>query len=303
MNSKTIYSLLLSHGMILLLLNSCQTGDKRADAYGNFESDEITISSEVNGKLLIFTIKEGAHVSRNETVGLVDTLQLYLQKRSLQASIQALKSKTTDVQSELDVWEGKKKNLEREHKRAKNLLENDAATQQQVDDLRGELEVVNRQSRATEIRLKKSNAGILSEIKPLEWRIRQIEDQILKSKLINPVEGTVLAKYVEQNEVVNFGRPLYKIADMDRVYLRAYLSETQLHAVKLGQRVKVAIDAGDEMKEFPGTVTWISEVAEFTPKVIQTKEERVNLVYAMKIFVENDGSIKLGMPGEVWIDK
>ncbi len=301
MNFKTLFSQLLYLGMTLLILNSCQNENERADAYGNFESDEITISSEVNGKLLVFTIEEGDLISRNETVGLVDTLQLYLQKQRLQSSIQALKSKTIDVQSELDVWEGKKKNLDREYKRAQNLLKNDAATQQQVDDLRGELEVVNRQIRATEIRLNKSNAGILSEIKPLQWQILQIEDQILKSKLINPVEGTVLSKYAEQNEVVSFGKPLYKIADMNRVYLRAYLSETQLYAVKPGQSVRVFIDAGEGMKEFPGTVTWISEVAEFTPKVIQTKEERVNLVYALKIFVQNDGSIKLGMPGEVRI--
>jgi len=285
----------------LILFFGCGNDEYDADAYGNFESDEVVISSEVNGKLVAFDVQEGDHLARESHVGLVDTAQLYFQRMQLQASIVAIQNKTMDIQSELNVWKERKKNLQRELHRLESLLKGDVATQKQVDDLQGEIEVVERQIIATETRLKKSNNGILSEIEPLQWQIKRIRDQIKKSQIVNPIDGTILAKYVEQNEIVMLGKPLFKIADLETVFLRAYLTEPQLASISLGKKVEVSIDDGKQNREYEGLITWISDVAEFTPKVIQTREERANLVYAMKVKVLNDGSIKLGMPGEVRI--
>lgn len=284
-----------------LAIGSCGNNSERADAYGNFESDEITISAEANGKLMAFAVEEGRTITPGENVGLIDTSQLFIQKMRLQAAIASVRSKTMDVESEIAVYREQKANLEREYARVQKLFESEAATQKQVDDLKGQLDVVNKQLNAAETRLRRTNGGILSEIEPLNWQIKQLEDQIRKSQIINPVDGIVIAKYVEKDEVVGFGIPLYKIANLKKVFLRAYISETQLASVKVGQSVQVLIDDQNDGKEYSGTVTWISDVAEFTPKVIQTRDERVNLVYAMKVAIENDGSIKLGMPGEVWL--
>ena len=204
------YSLLLI--IIAFIIVSCSDNGERADAFGNFESDDVTISAEANGKLLLFDLEEGAMLSVGEEIGLIDTLQLHIQKKRLEASIKAVKGKTMDVESEIAVYREQKKNLERENERVQNLLKNEAATQKQADDLKGQLDVVKRQLIAAETRLKKANAGILGEIEPLSWQIKQIEDQIRKSRIINPVKGTVIAKYVEKDEVVGFGTPLYKIA-------------------------------------------------------------------------------------------
>lgn len=287
---------------MIALLASCSNNGDRADAYGNFESNEVTISAEANGKLVSFDVKDGAVFAAGQDVGLIDTSQLYIQKRRLEASISTVRSKTMDVGSEVAVYREQKRNIEREYTRVQNLLKSEAATQKQVDDLKGQLDLVNRQLVAAETRLNNANSGILGEIEPIRWQIKQMEDQILKSRVLNPIDGTVIASYARKNEVVGFGIPLYKIANLTDIYLRAYIGETQLASVKIGSSVKVIIDDASGEKEYAGTITWISDVAEFTPKVIQTKEERVNLVYAMKVSVTNDGSIKLGMPGEVWLN-
>lgn len=284
-----------------LLSASCSNSGEKADAFGNFESDEVTISAEANGRLLEFNIEEGTMLNSGQELGLIDTIQLYIQKKRLESAIRAVRAKTMDVESEVAVYREQKKNFERENKRVQNLLKSGAATQKQADDLNGQLDVVNRQLVAAETRLRKANTGILGEVEPLQWQIQQIEDQIRKSQIINPVTGTVIAKYADKDEVVGFGMPLYKIANLSKVDLRAYISETQLATIKLGSEVTVYIDKEENGKEYQGTITWISDVAEFTPKVIQTREERVNLVYAMKVAVDNDGEIKLGMPGEVWL--
>ncbi len=291
---KSIYAIIL-----LLVAGSCNNGNDEVDAFGNFESNEVIISSEINGKLISFTLEEGQTLAIGQETGLVDTIQLYLKKEQLLASIVALESKTLNVQSEIAVWKEKQKNIEREYKRVQNLVKDDAATQQQLDDLKGQLDLTEKQIRATEIRLNNANRAVLSQIKPLRVQIMQTEDQLFKSKLINPVNGTVLTKYVEENEIVNFGKPLYKIADLEHVFLRAYISEDQLSQIKIGQVAGVVIDDGDGQKRYEGKITWVADVAEFTPKVIQTKKERKNLVYAVKIAVVNDGSIKRGMPGEL----
>jgi HlyD family secretion protein len=172
-----------------------------------------------------------------------------------------------------------------------------AATQKQLDDINGKVDVLKQQMKSVETQ----NAPIINEVKSVEIQIQQLEDQLKKSLITNPIKGTVLVKYAEPHEITAFGRPLYKIADLEQMTLRVYISENQLANLKIGQEVTVKIDAGEQMKSYPGNITWISETAEFTPKIIQTKEERVNLVYAVKISVKNDGSLKIGMPAEMWI--
>lgn len=285
--------------LIGIISFSCDRSGDLADAYGNFESDEVTISTEVSGRLIKFSVSEGAIVRLGDTVGLIDTIQLHLQKSKLLASINALRTRIVDVDVELSVIHEQISNIRREYDRAQTLLKENAATQQLVDDLKGQLNLANRQLHATKIRLKNSNNAILSEIQPILINIQQVDDQIQRSIIKTPVNGTVLTKYVEETEIVNFGKPLFKVADLTRVYLRAYISEDQLASVKIGGAVKVGIDDGEGMKMYDGEVSWISDVAEFTPKIIQTKSERKNLVYALKVAISNDGTIKLGMPGEL----
>jgi HlyD family secretion protein len=177
------------------------------------------------------------------------------------------------------------------------MFADNAATQRQIDEIEGKMSVLNEQIKSVETQ----NAPILNDVKSLEVQIKKTEDQIQKSKIVNPINGTVLSKYAESNEVVSFGKPLYKIADISEMKLRVYVSEPQLPMIKIGQKVTVKIDSGKEMKSYSGVVSWISSVAEFTPKIIQTKEERVNLVYAVKVKLKNDGSLKIGMPAEMWI--
>jgi len=285
--------------LIGIISFSCDRSGDLADAYGNFESDEVTISTEVSGRLIKFSVSEGAIVRLGDTVGLIDTIQLHLQKSRLLASINALRTRIVDVDAELSVIHEQISNIQREYDRAQTLLKENAATQQLVDDLKGQLNLANRQLYATKIRLKNSNNAILSEIQPILINIQQVDDQIERSIIKTPVNGTVLTKYVEETEIVNFGKPLFKVADLTRVYLRAYISEDQLASIKIGGAVTVGIDDGEGMKMFDGEVSWISDVAEFTPKIIQTKSERKNLVYALKVAISNDGTIKLGMPGEL----
>jgi HlyD family secretion protein len=285
---------------ITIYLFGCGNNSDIADAYGNFEATEIMISSEANGKLLEFNIKEGDDFKAGERIGLIDTIPLYLKKRQLQARIEALNTKTLNIPSQINVLIERKNVIEREKQRIENLFKEGAATQKQLDDINGEIDVINKELKANKERLETNNRGLLSEILPIEWQIEEINDQINKSILINPSNGIVLNKYAEQYEIVNYGKPLYQIADLNELFLRAYVGGDMLNQIKLGQDVKVYIDEGkDDLKEYKGKLSWISEKAEFTPKIVQTKEERVNLVYAVKIRVENDGGIKIGMPGEV----
>lgn len=284
----------------LLLNQACRIGNDESDAYGNFEATEILISSESSGKLLDFDIEEGDLLTVGDKIGLVDTVLLYLKKKQLQAKIRALSIKTIDIPSQINVLIDRKSNLERDKKRIENLYNEGAATQKQWDDIRGELEVINSEIEANRERLKTNNTGLLGEILPLQYQIEEINDQINRAILFNPVSGTVLTKYAEENEIVSFGKPLYRIADISRIILRAYISGTQLDNIKIGQEVTVLIDEDQsDYRSYQGRISWIADKAEFTPKIVQTKEERVNLVYAIKILVENDGYIKIGMPGEV----
>ena len=283
---------------LLTTLLSCNSNDDKAYGYGNFEATETTISAEANGKILFFNVEEGNVLGENAVVGLVDTIQLSLKRDQLQAAKNTIFSKSRNVLSQRKVLNEQLSVAQNDQNRIENLVKAKAATTKQLDDVNGQISIIMEQIKSVETQ----NAPIINEVKSVEVQIQQIEDQIEKSIIKNPVKGTVLVKYAEPNEITAFGKPLYKIADLDNMELRVYISETQLAHLKTGQEVEVKIDDANSMKSYKGTVSWISDSAEFTPKIIQTKEERVNLVYAVKIRVKNDGSLKIGMPAEMWID-
>jgi HlyD family secretion protein len=286
----------------ILYFSSCTTDNNKADGYGNFEAKEVIISAEVNGKIMELSFNEGDKVQAKQVIGNIDTSQLFLKKKQLIASINAIRSRIQDIQIQLDVLLQKKENIAREKERLEKLLKDNAATQKQYDDISGELLVIEKQIIATRKTLETTNRRILSEINPIEVQIEQLNDQIEKSKIISPIEGVILNKFVEVGELAVFGKPLFKIADIENMILKVYISGSQLASIKIGDKVKVLIDSEKRsIKQFEGVVEWISDKAEFTPKIIQTKEERVNLVYAVKIAVKNDGTIKMGMPGEMYM--
>jgi len=285
---------------LLFVATSCNRNNAEFDATGNFEADEVIISAEASGKIVQLGIEEGTELKSQTVIGLIDTTQLHLRKKQLEYSILAVNAKQPNANVQLAAITEQIETVKREKKRVENLLKDDAATQKQLDDLNAQLDLLQRQYEATQSTLSITRQSLQSETLPLKAQYEQVQDQIDKSQIINPVNGTVLTLYAKQNEVVTPGKALYKIADLSTVILRAYISGNQLSQIKLGQSVKVLVDASDNgYKEYAGTITWVSDKAEFTPKTIQTKEERANLVYAIKIDVKNDGYLKLGMYGEV----
>jgi HlyD family secretion protein len=283
--------------LILINLVACNKNNDKADGYGNFEATEVTISSEASGKIKYLNLEEGAIVAPNTQVGLIDTIQLYLSKQQLFASKNTIASKSGNVLSQTAVLNEQLKTTLIEQKRIQNMFAENAATKRQVDEINGKVNVLNEQIKS----IKTQEAPISNEQKSIDVQIEKINDQIQKCKITSPFQGTVLAKYSEENEITNFGKPLYKLADLTTMTLRVYISEKQLNQIKVGQKVTVKIDTQEDMKSYPGTISWVSSSAEFTPKIIQTKEERANLVYAVKVNVKNDGSLKIGMPAEMWI--
>lgn len=283
---------------IFSVLLSCSDSEK-ADGYGNFEATEITVSAEAQGKLQLLKVEEGQVLEKEMLVGLVDTLQLYLNKQQLLASKETVASKSGGVWSQISVLQEQLQTAKSEQERVKNMFKEDAATQRQLDQANSQVDVLKKQIENVE----SQNAPIVNEVKSIDAKIAQINDQIEKSKIENPVKGTVLTQYAEPSEIVSFGRPLYKIADLNLMTLRVYVSQPQLASIKIGQEVTVKIDDGEKLKSYSGKIDWISDTAEFTPKIIQTKEERANLVYAVTIKVKNDDSLKIGMPAEMWISE
>lgn len=283
--------------LILINLVACNKNNDKADGYGNFEATEVTISAEASGKIEYLNLEEGAIVAPNTQVGLIDTIQLYLSKQQLIASKNTIASKSVNVLSQTAVLNEQLKTTLIEQKRIQNMFAENAATKRQVDEINGKVNVLNEQIKS----IKTQEAPIGNEQKSIDVQIEKINDQIQKCKITSPFQGTVLAKYSEANETTNFGKPLYKLADLTTMTLRVYISEKQLNQIKVGQKVTVKIDTQEDMKSYPGTISWISSSAEFTPKIIQTKEERANLVYAVNVNVKNDGSLKIGMPAEMWI--
>lgn len=278
-------------------LISCNDSSDKADGYGNFEATEITVSSESNGKIVFLNIEEGQELEGQKQVGLIDTLQLYFTKQELFAAKNTVTSKSGNVLSQKSVLATQLQTARLEQKRIESMFSENAATKRQVDEINGRVSVILEQMKSVGTQ----NNPILNDLKSIDVQIEKINDQIKKSKIINPINGVVLNKYAEPGEVTGFGKPLYKIADISEMTLRVFVSETQLPQIKIGQEVSVKIDGVEEMKSYKGTISWIAAQAEFTPKIIQTKEERVNLVYAIKIKVKNDGSLKIGMPAEMWI--
>lgn len=288
--------LALMAGLTLTVL-SCNGNNDNADGYGNFEATEITVSAEANGKIQFLDIAEGNRLQKGQTVGVIDTIQLSLKRDQLHAAKQTIFSKSRNVLSQRQVLREELRVAQNDQKRIESLLTDNAATQKQLDDIRGRVRILEEQIKSVETQ----NAPIVNEVKSIEVQILQIEDQIAKSIITSPLDGTVLVKYAEPGEVATFGKPLFKIANLQEMELRVFISETQLPIIAIGQSVSVKIDDSEAMKSYPGTVSWISSSAEFTPKIIQTREERVNLVYAVKVNVKNDGSLKIGMPAEMWL--
>ena len=283
----------------LCIISSCSS-DKEYDATGTFESTEIIVSSEANGRLLYFNIEEGMRIDKGYEIGVIDTVQLYLCKCQLEASMKSLNSQRPDIDKQIAATKEQIATAERERTRVENLLKVGAANKKQLDDWDSQLAVLRKQLDAQMSSLGNTDNSLSEQSLSVEIQIAQIEDQLEKCHIVSPISGTVLSKYTESGELASVGKPLFKIADMNNVFLRAYVTSTQLSKVKLGDEVAVYADYGDDNKvEYKGMVTWIADEAEFTPKTILTDDERANQVYAVKIAVKNDGMIKLGMYGEV----
>jgi membrane fusion protein YbhG len=281
---------------ISLVLFSCGNDDNKADAYGNFEAVETIISSEASGRLIEFNLEEGDKLEADKLIGIVDSTQLFLKKQQINASIKTIKTKFQSVIAQVDVLEEKRVNALKNQTRIEKMFADKAATQKQVDDVSGAIAVIDKQINQIETQ----NSTIFSELKTLDVQRQQVEDMLEKCKIINPIDGSVLVKYAESEEITGPGKPLYKIANLSQMILRAYISGGQLSEFKIGEEVNVSYIAGsDKMNECKGKITWISSKAEFTPKIIQTRDEAVSMVYAIKVQVENKGELKIGMPGEV----
>ncbi len=287
-----------------LFLVSCGQKEQAYDASGTFEAVETIVSAEASGTIKALNLVEGQIVKADETIGYIDTTQLYLKKKQLIAQIGAVLGKKPDVAVQIAAYREQLKQANREQQRIINLLKSDAATPKQLDDANSQIAIIKKQILAQESALNITSISLSKETLPLNVQIDQLNDQISKSKIVNETAGTVLVKYAEVNEMAAVGKPLYKVGDLLSIILRAYITGNQLSTVKLGQKVEVLVDAADgKYKRYEGTIEWISDKAEFTPKTIQTKDERANLVYAVKIKVKNDGYLKIGMYGEIILSK
>ncbi len=296
MKKKNILSLCAT----IAALTACSSGEKDYDASGVFETTEVIVSAKATGEILSLNVEEGQDVKRNEMLGLIDTLQLSLHGQQLAANQSAADSKRLDANRQVASIRQQIINLQKEKKRFSDLLAANAATQKQVDDIGYQIEVLQRQLAATQEQIGSNNQSAGNQSMGIKAQRAQTEDQIRKAHITSPITGTVLTKYAEQGEYATPGRALFKVGDISRMRLRAYITAPQLTTLKVGQKVKVFADMSEtESKAYEGTVEWISDKAEFTPKTIQTRDERANLVYAIKVAVNNDGMIKRGMYGDV----
>ena len=282
-----------------LLAISC-TKEAEFDAQGTFEATEVVVSSEATGRILNFDIEEGMAIAANQTVGTIDSLQLHLQRKQLVAQQSVLLASRPDVKKQVAALREQIAKQKTELRRVDNMLRDGAATQKQKDDIEAQIKILEGQLEAQLSTLDKNTSTINGNSVVLEAQIAALDDRISKCRIISPVGGTVLVKYAEAGELASAGKPLMKIADLKNIYLRAYFTSDQLANVKLGDEVKVVADfGGTERYDYTGRIAWISSESEFTPKTIQTKDSRANLVYAVKIAVENDGRLKIGLAGEV----
>ena len=300
--------------MISFVLAACGNKEKEYDATGTFEATEVTVSAKATGELKTFDISEGQTVEQGAVVGSIDAYQLQqtseqleAQKRQLGATRSATDSRRLDLEKQLSSINQQIANAQRERQRFTELVADGAVPKKQLDDINYQIKVLERQREATRDQIRSNNAslaeqskGIGAQIDGLNAQQRQIADQIANAQVKAPIAGTVLEKYVERGEFVAIGKPLFKVADVQNMYLRAYVTSSQLKDLKIGQKVKVFADYGDKQKKtYEGTIAWISSRSEFTPKTILTDDERADLVYAVKVAIKNDGYVKIGMYGEV----
>jgi len=289
----------LGYLTIGIALAACGNGNEKADGYGTFESTETTISSEVQGRILNLPIEEGKTLKIGDLVAVIDSTQTHLKVLQLEAQVESINSKKQAIAAQGDVLVQQLENINKEVKRAQDLFKQNAATQKQLDDATGQSKVIQAQKHALDVQL----SAISIEARALGMQVLMLKDQLAKCRIVNPVTGTVLVKYAEVGEIVGPGKGIYKIADLSVINLKVYISGKQLSDVHLGDTVTVITDAQEGLKEQTGVISWVSSEAEFTPKIVQTREERVKLVYAVKIRVKNDGSLKIGMPGEMRIKR
>lgn len=279
----------------VIFLLSCDRNHK-SDAYGNFEAFDVIVSAQSNGQLNMLNIEEGMKINSGDTIGLIDTIDLSLKREQLINQQKVVLARLRNIDAQISVQQQQKKNILVDKKRVDNLMKDGAATQKQADDIQGSLDLLEQQIRSSEVQ----KESVRAELGTLETQVKQVEESIRKCYIISPLTGTVLVKFAEAGEITGMGKPVCKIANLDELELKVYISGDQLPYLKLGQTVEVLIDKDNNgYSTLPGTVSWISSKAEFTPKTIQTKKERVNLVYATKVKVPNDGTLKIGMPGEV----
>ena len=280
----------------LLIIGACKNGEKKSDAFGNFEAVETIVSSETAGKLLSMEVRQGDQLEPGKLIAQIDTTEIILKKLQTEAQLVASETKMQNVTAQINVLKEQKKNVQTTQQRIAKMFADQAATQQQMDDINGQLNVLDKQVSATNTQFQL----IASEMEVVKRQLDLLNEQLTKCQIKSPIKGTVLETYLETGELATPGKPVLKMADLSNLELKVYVSGAQLSNVKLGNEVKILIDSGaKEMQSLSGKISWISSESEFTPKIIQTKEERVKLMYAVKIVVPNDGSLKIGMPGEV----
>lgn len=300
MNTTLSYTKAILGLAILIAFSSCGKSADDFDAAGTFEATEITVSSEVMGKITNFSLVEGQEVTENQVVGTIDSVQLYLKKQQLIAGRKALTSRKPDTRKQLAAVEQQIETAKTEKKRIVNLLQANAVNQKQLDDVNAQIAVLEKQQAALKSTLELTTNSLSGEEEAMQLQIEQLEDQLKKCRIVSPIAGTVLTKYAEMGELASPGKALFKVADTKNIILRAYISSDQLTQLKIGQKVQVFSDSGEkDSKQYEGIISWIASKSEFTPKTIQTRDERANLVYAVKIAVKNDGLLKIGMYGNV----
>lgn len=287
---------------ILLLLSvsllSCGDQERLTDATGVFEAIEIIVSAEANGKIMNFNIREGEDLKKNEIVGSIDSTQLHFNKLQLEANKIVVESNRPDIKAQIEAIEREIVKQEMEKERIERLLEGDVATQKQLDDIESLILILKARLRSQKSTLSNSVNSVDAQSNTIDIQIAQLADQIEKCVIKSPIDGTVLIKYAEPGEMTGMGKALFKIADLDQMILKAYVTADMLARLKIGHGVKVYAEFGEtENREYEGTISWISDKSEFTPKTIQTQDERANLVYAVKITVRNDEYLKIGMYG------
>lgn len=286
--------------MTASIVVACGNGNKDTDASGTFETEEVIVSSQATGLIERLDVEEGQTLADGQEVGYVDTTQLFLRRKQLVAQIDAVLSRKPQIATQIAALQEQLTTAEREQQRVTKLVQAEAATTKQLDDARAQVTVLKKQIDAQYSTLGISSQSITQEAIPLRVQIEQLDDQIAKSRIVNRIPGTVLTKYAEAQEVTAVGKSLYRIGDLSTLTLRAYVTGNQFSSIRLNQNVRVLVDDGQNgYREYSGTISWISDKAEFTPKTIQTKDERANLVYAIKVRVKNDGRLKIGMYGEV----